>query len=304
MDQHPASVGGGPAGPDELRSMLPKIFEIGRFRPYTAAMTRPGTRAETAFQALRGDILAGRLLPGQRLQFNELSAQYGMSVGVLREALSRLAEQGLVLSEPQQGSRVVPVSPEDLRDLTAARLEIETMTLRRAIEAGDLAWESRLVAAHHVLDGTLQLDESDPRRVSEQWAAAHAHFHEVLLEACPIRRLREIARSLRDAAELYRRWSRHLGREEERDIPGEHRALLDAVLKRDSELAVRLLTQHIEYTTNAVLEVGSLSADDDEPAPAPARRRGAAPAAGGQPAPRGGKRQPATAASRRRASSA
>lgn len=257
-------------------------------------MTRPGTRAETAFHALRGDILAGRLLPGQRLQFNELSSQYGMSVGVLREALSRLAEQGLVLSEPQQGFRVVPVSPEDLRDLTAARVELETMTLRRAIEAGDLAWESRLVAAHHVLDGTAQLDEDDPRRVTEAWAAAHAHFHEVLLEACPVRRLREMSRSLRDAAELYRRWSRHLGGEQARDIPGEHRALLDAVLKRDVEQATKMLTQHIEYTTNAVLAAGTLSADGDASA-GKARRRAPAKAV---------KRQPVGAAKRRKASSA
>jgi DNA-binding GntR family transcriptional regulator len=241
-------------------------------------MTRAGTRAENAFQELRGDILAGRLLPGQRLQFNELSSRYATSVGVLREALSRLVEQSLVISEPQQGFRVVPVSPEDLRDLTAARVEIETMVLRRSLAAGDLAWESRLVAAHHVLDGTPQLDAGDSRQVTEEWTAAHAHFHEVLVEACPIRRMREIATSLRDASELYRRWSRHLGGEDERDILGEHVALLNAALARDVELATTLLAQHIEYTTNAVLDAGVLSAETEQ---APARkatpRRSAAP---------------------------
>lgn len=232
------------------------------------------TRSESAFLEMRGDILAGRLLPGQRLQFNELSARYLTSVGVLREALSRLVEQGLVISEPQQGFHVVPVSPDDLRDLTAARVEIETMTLRRALEAGDLAWESRLVAAHHILFGTPQLDPDDPRRVSESWSSAHAMFHEVLLEACPIRRLREIARSLRDASELYRRWSRHLGSELDRDIPGEHHGLLDAAIRRDVETATELLTRHIEYTTNAVLAAGQLSADtDDANAESAARRR-------------------------------
>jgi DNA-binding GntR family transcriptional regulator len=232
-------------------------------------MTRASTRAEVAFLDLRRDILAGRLLPGQRLQFSDLSVRYVTSVGVLREALSRLVEQGLVISEPQQGFRVVPVSPDDLVDLTAARVEIETMTLRRALAAGDLAWESRLVAAHHILDGTPQLDPADPRRVNEAWAAAHAHFHEVLLEACPIRRLREMANSLRDAAELYRRWSRHLGGERQRDIPGEHRGLLDAALRRDVDGAIALLTQHIEYTTKAVLATGRLSADTDATAEAP-----------------------------------
>lgn len=227
-------------------------------------MVHAGTRSETALLALRRDILAGRLLPGQRLQFNELNTRYQMSVGVLREALSRLVEQGLVISEPQQGFRVVPVSPDDLQDLTAARVQIETMALRLALGSGDLAWESRLVAAHHVLDGTPQLSTDDPHRVSEAWASAHARFHEVLLEACEIRRLREIAASLRDAAELYRRWSRHLGSEDDRDIPGEHEALLRAALSRDVESATTLLTEHIEYTTNAVLAAGTLSADPDD----------------------------------------
>jgi len=228
-------------------------------------MPRSTTRGETAFLDLRRDILSGSLLPGQRLQFSELSARYTTSVGALREALSRLAEQGLVISEPQQGFRVVPVSPDDLRDLTAARVEIETMALRRALAAGDLAWEARLVAAHHILYGTGQLSDEDPRRVTEEWTAAHRRFHEVLLEACDIRRLREIATQLRDAAELYRRWSRYLRTEQDRDIAGEHEAMLRAALARDVDQAVALLTQHIEYTTNAVLATGKLSAEADGP---------------------------------------
>jgi DNA-binding GntR family transcriptional regulator len=226
-------------------------------------MASSSTRGEAAFLELRRDILSGRLLPGQRLQFAELSLRYTSSVGALREALSRLAEQGLVISEPQQGFRVVPVSPDDLRDLTAARVEIETMALRRALAAGDLAWEARLVAAHHILAGTPQLSTQDPRRVSEEWAAAHRDFHDVLLEGCDIRRVREIAASLRDAAELYRRWSRYLGSEQDRDISGEHEELLRAALKRDADRAVALLTKHIEYTTRAVLATGRVSADPD-----------------------------------------
>lgn len=57
---------------------------------------------------LRADILSGRLLPGYRLKFPLLSARYDVSVSVLREALVRLAEQGLVQSEPHQGFVVTP----------------------------------------------------------------------------------------------------------------------------------------------------------------------------------------------------
>jgi DNA-binding GntR family transcriptional regulator len=62
-------------------------------------MASPGaapTRGEGVYARLRGDILAGHLQPGSRLPFAKLCARYGTSVGVLREGLSRLVEQGLV----------------------------------------------------------------------------------------------------------------------------------------------------------------------------------------------------------------
>ncbi len=216
-------------------------------------MPRGETRAERIYTNLRADILTGRLLPGQRLPFADLSVRYETSVGVLREALSRLVEQGLVLAEPQLGFRVTRVSEEDLADLTNTRIDIETLCLRHAITHGDLAWESRLVAAFHTLAHTPELAATDPPTVNEDWAAAHAAFHAAILDGCPSRRLREIAASLRDTSELYRRWSRHLGNETTRDIAGEHLALREAVLARDVERATAALSQHIEYTTRALL---------------------------------------------------
>jgi DNA-binding GntR family transcriptional regulator len=62
----------------------------------------PGrTKAEDLFRRLRGDILGGALRPGQRLRYAELCESYGTSMGVLRESLVRLAEQGLVRGEQQ-----------------------------------------------------------------------------------------------------------------------------------------------------------------------------------------------------------
>ncbi len=234
-------------------------------------MARSETRAERIYANLRSDILTGRLLPGQRLPFADLGTRYSTSVGVLREALSRLVEQGLVQSEPQLGFRVTSVSEEDLRDLTNTRIDIETLCLRHAINHGDLAWESRLVAAFHTLAHTPEL--AKPDAVNEDWAAAHAAFHASILDGCPSPRMREIAASLRDASELYRRWARHLGTEVTRDIAGEHQALRDAVLARDPERASALLAQHIEYTTQALVT----SAPENLTTPTTRRKRAAVP---------------------------
>ncbi|MFJ7417464.1 GntR family transcriptional regulator [Streptomyces uncialis] len=202
---------------------------------------------------LRADILSGRLLPGHRLKFPVLSARYDVSVSVLREALVRLAEQGLVRSEPHQGFLVTPLSREDLTELTEARIELETLVLRRSVTEGDLAWESQLVAAHHTLERTPYTAQGDHDRVDDCWSAAHADFHRALLNGCANRRLLHMALGLRDEAELYRRWSRPLGDEPSRDLAGEHRALLDAALARDPEASAEALCAHVRHTTELLL---------------------------------------------------
>ena len=123
---------------------------------------RAVTRTEQVYGSLRADILSGRLEPGARLPFAELTERYGASMGALREALHRLAEQGLVTNEPQLGFRVQSLSVDDLRDLTTARCEIEGLALRYAIAHGDLAWESEIVAAFYALERTLWIVFSDP----------------------------------------------------------------------------------------------------------------------------------------------
>ncbi len=213
---------------------------------------RGATRTEQVYGQLRADILNGHLQPGARLPFAELSERYGGSMSAIREGLQRLVEQGLVVSEPQIGFHVASLSVEDLVDLTLARCEIEGLALRYAVTHGDLAWESEIVAALYALEHT-PLDSTKPFLL-EDWVAAHQRFHEALIAACPNHRLRAIASTLRDAAELYRHWSRQAeGTTSMRDIGAEHRRLVDAVLARDADEAVRLLEEHLRITAEVLI---------------------------------------------------
>ncbi len=220
----------------------------------SAVVRKEKTRVLEIYTSVRSDILNGRLRPGEKLGPAVLSQKYGVSLGVVREALTRLAEQGLVVSQPQQGFQVTPISREDLLDLTSVRLDIETLALRRSVERGDVGWRSGLVAAHYVLEHTPQYDELDPPTMNEDWATAHKAFHEQLICACGSARLLEIAESLRDAADLYRRWSSPIGGDMKRDIVGEHRAIFDAVQSGDPDAAVEELHKHISHTTNVLLK--------------------------------------------------
>lgn len=215
------------------------------------------------YAELRADILAGRRAPGTRLPFTELCSRYEASMGVVREALMRLTEQGLVESQPQHGFRVTPLSADDLAHLTDARCLIEAAALRQSVENGSVEWESLVLAAHHRLERTPQPDPTDPDRLAEDWVTAHADYHHAMLSACPNPRLLAVAEGLRASAELYRRWSVPLGHEQ-RDIAGEHRKMLDALLDHNADDAVRLLTEHIRHTTNVLIEqTGSPGGEDD-----------------------------------------
>lgn len=114
----------------------------------------PTTLSEQVYVALRADLLRGLLQPGSKLKLSDFSARFSVSLSVVREAMARLAEQGLVQSSPQRGFWVTPLSIKDLRDLTRARVLIETLALRESIASGAPTWESTVLTSHHTLDKT------------------------------------------------------------------------------------------------------------------------------------------------------
>jgi DNA-binding GntR family transcriptional regulator len=213
--------------------------------------TAEGTRTSGVFEMLRADLLAGRVEPGSKLRLAALGSRFDVSLSVVREALTRLSEQGLVVANPNRGFSVVELSPEDLVDLTRTRIDIETLAVRRSVEEGGLEWETDLVAAHHRLAGT-PLDNPDGE-VNEAWIAIHRQFHRALLAGCASPRLEAIATALRDTAELYRIWSRSIAHDDDRDIACEHRRLTDLALARDVEGTAEALAAHIQRTTDALL---------------------------------------------------
>lgn len=198
---------------------------------------------------MRSDILRARLLPGQRLMFADLSERYGASVGVTREALTWLSSQGLVQANAHQGYVVTPLSLPDLNELTQARMMIEPLVLRASFEAGGTEWEGAVVSAHHVLSRTPPpiSDEPHDEDALDRWADTHSAFHEVLVSACPNKRLLRIVAQLNEEAAMYRRWSVSLVHYEPGSVE-EHRALLEAALAGDWERGGDVLRTHYRHT--------------------------------------------------------
>lgn len=201
---------------------------------------------------LREEIFMGSLQPGERLLVQPLSQRLQVSLSVIREALTRLAEQGLLRSAPQLGFTVTPLSVSDLTDLTRVRIDIENLVLRRAVVSGDLSWETSVVAAHHNLAGTAPQSNGG---LNPAWRVAHAAFHSAIASGCDSPLLQSIRSGLFDKAELYRSWALRVSGS--RDVAQEHRDICDAVLDRDVDLATELMTLHIQLTTDLLIAVAT-----------------------------------------------
>lgn len=225
-----------------------------------------GSLTQVAYERLRDDVLSCQIRPGQKLKISDLVERLGVSQGAVREALSRLTSEGLVVAEPQKGFRASPISAAELKDLTRVRIEIESLCLSRAIELGDLTWESELLAAYHALSRTPEkTDGTEKVRMTESWAQVHRRFHEKLIAACDSPWLLRIRAQLFAQAERYRRLSVPL-QQSKRDTNTEHMNIAQAALERNTRLATALLAKHFETTTEILLNALQLDDDDAHPA--------------------------------------
>ncbi len=209
--------------------------------------------AERAYRRLRQAIVRCEFPPGQRLRVDELSKHYEISSSPLREALSRLSEQGLVRAFENRGFHVAPLSVAGIADLTRVRLLVECEALRDAMAHGRDAWEAGVVAAAHSLSLVEQRLGDGPLVLDENWAARHRDYHLAIYAGCTSPMLKSLVAELFDNAERYRHFSaRH--RKVDRKKNADHQRLLTAVLARSDDKAVGLLRQHISGTERNVTE--------------------------------------------------
>lgn len=217
---------------------------------------------------LRTDILGAHWSPGDKLQVARLAQHYETSTTVVREALTRLAGERLVQFRPNRGFFVTELTADELRDVNELRCRVEEFAVTRAVERGDLTWESELMAAHHRLERTPRRAADDPEHMSDAWVVAHRAFHLKLLEPCGLDVLTDLATTLGDMTLLYRQLAVSTPGAAARDVPAEHAAILEAALDRDAPRAARLLREHYTRTVEIVVatDVFESAAPDAEPA--------------------------------------
>ncbi|MER7676789.1 MULTISPECIES: GntR family transcriptional regulator [unclassified Streptomyces] len=226
----------------------------------TGAVTRSTLRQQIA-DALRDEVLAGRLQPGQEFTVKEIAEQYGVSATPVREALVDLSAQGLLDADQHRGFRVHEYSPADFRGMIEARSLVADGMFHSLVE-GDgmkLADDPRVLAA---LAGVR-------RRGEEAQRAAVAGDLNILI-GYDLRFWRELSALFGNAylADFLHRlrvqsWVctvQHLRRVD--DLRGYlwagHTELVDALARRDPETAHTIVT---EYNAHSLALIERLAAE-------------------------------------------
>jgi DNA-binding GntR family transcriptional regulator len=210
----------------------------------------PKTLTDLAYRRLRDDIIRGEFAPGSKLRIEFLKKRYEMGATPLREALSRLSENGFVTTEGQRGFKASAISLADLEDITNMRVVMENLALTDSFANGDDAWESRVIAAFHQLAKIENSDDPD----LHVWEERNRQFHLALISACQSKWLKRFYEILYDQHKRYRNLAR-LDRSVPRNVHAEHAAIRDAAQERDIKRACDENSSHIRRTAEIVANI-------------------------------------------------
>ena len=197
-------------------------------------------------EKIRGQILDGKLRPGERLVEDKLSAELGVSRVPVREALRELSAEGLVRLERHRGASVTEITPQMVADLVEVRALLEGLNARLAAQRHDP--EIVRLLGEVLKRGNAAADSGSP----EQLARLNAEFHERLAEASRNSVLSDVMRGLRERTSLAFALN---GRSRAREDWQEHAGILAAVIAGDGELAALLATRHVHNAAAAFAQM-------------------------------------------------
>ncbi|MEQ8838605.1 MAG: GntR family transcriptional regulator [Lacipirellulaceae bacterium] len=203
---------------------------------------------EFAVEEIKKQIKNGRLAPGQRLVTSELIRDLGISIGPVREALRKLAGEGLIDIRQHRGAVVKSLSRQDIVEIYELRAVIEGAAARLATdrikEEGNEKTVRELIA---------QCETAFAKRSAADYNQANQAFHSTIMGMSGNQRMAQIAEHL--ALPIYLlRYHQLLQSSTMETSIAEHQLIADAILSGESEKAERLMRRHVRTSGAGILE--------------------------------------------------
>ncbi len=205
----------------------------------------PKTIAQQVYERLRDEVLTGALNPGVWIREHDIASAWSVSRTPVREAVRRLAQDGLVEASPNRGVRVTVLTAEDVDDVYEVRALLEGAAARRAAEyatAADIEYLGRLLDR---IDATAASDVAAHIRADEA-------FHDAIVALARSATLADLTRRL--AGRVARVRAATADTNTEARTRRQHRTILAALAARDADAAERAMREHIRTYRSIVTE--------------------------------------------------
>jgi DNA-binding GntR family transcriptional regulator len=209
------------------------------------------TLSERVTTLVREAILQAEFRPGERINQDELAARFGISRMPIRDAVMRLAAEGLVEVLPHRGAFVTSLSPQSVRDIFGVRLLLEPEVVRQAARALPDAVIGELEAKLETTVADLRAGEY------AGFFANDVEFHETLVTFASNKVLSAALQGINNRVILLRRYASQKPGSHMVESLGEHGRILVAIRARDPEAAADLMCQHIRNSIDRVLKLVS-----------------------------------------------
>ena len=193
---------------------------------------------DVVFNTLRRAILKGELEPGERLMEIALANKLGVSRTPIREAIRKLELEGLVVMIPRKGAEVARITEKDLRDVLEVRTSLEKLAIELACDriTEDDIYDLKLACKNF----EESFGKDDLTTIAEKDVA----FHDIIFRSTKNARLIQILNNLRE--QMYRYRLEYLKDTQSHDrLVEEHQRIVDAIIGKNKEEAVRLIQEHI-----------------------------------------------------------
>ena len=202
---------------------------------------------EVVFNTLRKAIIEGEFQPGERLMEVTLANKLGVSRTPVREAIRMLELEGLVVMVPRRGAEVAKITVKDLKDALEVRLALETLSVRLACERIDDDCKEELKAS------CIKFREAINSKLVPAIVQGDEAFHNVIYKATKNDKLINITQNLREQVYRYRvEYVKDFSYHD--NLIREHDLITMAILKGDTETAVKIMNEHIYNQEQIVIK--------------------------------------------------
>ena len=208
------------------------------------------TSADYVYQELRHKIITKQMKPGQRLPEVNIAVQMGVSRTPVREALRRLASEGLVLIIPNSGARLVSPSKKEVENAYLVRKQLECLAVRLA---------TKNVAEKHLRrleESIISEEQAFKEKNLEQYLEINESFHRIIADASGNRILGEYIDNILARTNVFIVFYDPFYDIETNPNIEEHRNILKALRERNEEKAVSLMEEHLRVSQEMLADPG------------------------------------------------